>query len=409
MGLKMLHNKIRYLVFLVTVGLLSILYNTYYMGIIFLTVLAMPFFMFGLLCYVFGSLKAELVTAAHLVGRGENIPVTVQLSNPTIIPISNIKLYLIYKNSYSSDKHSKEIIVSVDARTKTNVTFDLYSNYAGNLVITLKGVRVYDYLKLFSMKKRLKTEIKTAVLPFYYELGEDDIVGHPARLLESDHYSPYKSGDDPSEVFAIREYREGDRLQRIHWKLSRKQDQLMIKEFSDPINCSILLQVDLCIPRGENVLYFINALLEASISLSYTFLLRGQPHYFVWYDVKHGCCQKVSIAQEADLFEAVDHLLEALPYTNATDALTAYIAGFPREQYSDLYYVTGMAEVERIKLLSLMKAQTKQMIYLYHKRNDPNVRIIPEEVAEASAEFGIHLCPVNAIDIRNGLEQASAN
>ena len=38
--------------------------------------------------------------------------------------------------------------------------------------------------------------------------------------IESDSYSTIKGGDDPSEVFAIREYREGDRLQRIHWKLS---------------------------------------------------------------------------------------------------------------------------------------------------------------------------------------------
>ena len=404
MNSKMIRNQLRYLLFLVIVGLLSILYNTYYMAIIFLTVLAIPIFMFGLLSYIFGKLKVDLVSAVHISGRGENIPVTVQLNNPTIFPISNIKIYLSYKNSYSSDKHSKVLTVSVDARTKTNVTFELYSNYAGNIVITLKGVRVYDYLKLFSRRRRMKSERKAAVLPYYYEIGEGDVLNHPTSSLESEYYSSYKSGDDPSEVFAIREYREGDRLQRIHWKLSIKQDQLMIKEFSDPVNCSILLQVDLCVPRGEHVLYFINALLEASISLSYTFLSRGQLHYFTWYDAKHGSCQKIRVAQETDLFEAVDSLLGALPYEASTDALMAYMAEYPKEQYSDFYYVTGQSGIEKLKVLSLFYAQSKHMIYLYHKSRATGEQEDLEKVEEDTGELGIHLCSVDTSDIRKGLE-----
>ena len=401
----MIHNQLRYLLFLVTLGLLSILYNTYYMTIIFLTVLVIPFFMFGLLSYIFGNVTAELISTVHIVSKGENIPISVRLINPTIVPISNIKLYLSYKNSYSPEKYSKEFVVSVDARSKTNVTFNLVSGYAGNLVISLKGIRIYDYLKLFSLKRKLKGEIMTAVLPLYYELPENASSNHHTRLVESDNYSPYKSGDDSSEVFSIREYREGDRPQRIHWKLSRKQDQLMIKEFSEPMNCSVLLQVDLCIPHGENVLYFINALLECTLSLSYTFLSKGQLHYIVWYDLRHGCCQRVRIAKEKDLFEAVDGLLQALPYTASTDAITAYLAQYPREQYSDLFYVTGQANVTRLELLSLVKAQTRQMILVNNKYDSPDSPEIPEKVIETSAEMGIYLWSVDVATIRNDMEQ----
>ncbi len=401
----MLRNKGRYLVFLAAVGLLSVLYNTYYMGIIFLTVLSLPFLMFALLSYIYGMVKADMVSAAHIVNKGDAVPIIIQLHNPTIFPISNLKIYLNYKNAYSTESFTKEFVVSIDGRTRTSVTFNIVSEYAGNLVISLKAIRVYDYLKLFSLKRRLKGEVKAAVLPYYYELLENDFDTRPTTLVESDYYSPYRSGDDPSEVFAIREYREGDRQQRIHWKLSRKQGQLMIKEFSDPLNCSVLLLANLSVPQGENILFFIDALLECALSLSYTFLLHGQLHYFSWYDMKLGECKRVRVEREKDLYEAVDGLLQSLPYTETTDALTGYLAEHPHEQYTDMLYITGELSEERMDLISIIKAQAKQLIYVCGGRDKEGIMAIPEEALLKFGEMGINLWPIDATNIKRDIEQ----
>lgn len=400
----MLRNKLRYLLLLFFVGLLAILYNTYYMGIIFLTLLAMPFLMFGLLSYLFGRMKVELVSTAHIVTKGKAIPISIQINNPTIFPIANLKVYISYKNSYSKDRFTKVFYISVDGRTKAHVSFQLYSEYAGNMIISLKGIRVYDYLKLFSFKKKQRGEIKAAVLPMYYELPESYLDNRQTNLMESDNYCPYKSGDDPSEVFAIREYREGDRLQRIHWKLSKKQGQLMIKEFSNPMNCSILLLINLSVPLGENVLYYADAILECALSLSYTFLLKGQVHYFAWFDINHGGCQRVRVGQEKDLFEAVDGLLQALPYTEPTDMLSAYLAEHPNEQYTDLYYVTGESSVDRMDLLSIIKAQTRQMFYISDLDSELREQQMPMEVVERTSEMGIDLWPVDVTNVKRDME-----
>lgn len=400
----MLRNKLRYLLLVAAVGLLSILYNTHYMGILFLTIVAIPFVMFGLLSYVYGKIRAEMVSATHVVNKGEAIPITVQINNPTIFPISNVKIYITYRNSYSKEKYHKEFQVSVDAGTKTYTTFHLFSDFAGNMIISLKGLRIYDYLKLFSLKRKFKGEIRAAVLPCYYELTESNISNNHINLIESDVYSPYKSGDDPSEVFTIREYREGDRLQRIHWKLSQKQGQLMIKEFSDPMNCSVLLLVNLCILEEENILHYLDAILECSLSLSYTFLMKGQQHYFTWYDINHGCCRRVRVVQEKDLYEAVDGLLLAMPYTESTDALTAYLAEHPHEQYTDLFYVTVEASTARLELLSIIKAQTRHMFYISDADDQPNEKIIPAELLEISNDMGINLWSVDVTNVKRDLE-----
>lgn len=400
----MLRNKLRYLVLLAAVGVLSVLYNTYYMGIIFLTLIVLPFLLFGILCFTFGCVKAELVSSAHVVNKGDAIPISIFISNPAIFPISTLKIYLSYRNAYSGQRYTKDFMVSLDGRTKTSIICNLYSEYAGNMEIRLKAIRIYDYLKLFSLRRKLKGEVKAAVLPLYYELIGENTSNRRTSLVESDNYSPYKSGDDPSEVFAIREYREGDRPQRIHWKLSRKLDQLMIKEFSDPMNCSILLFVNLCVPEKANTLFYVDAILECALSFSYTLLLKGQFHYLSWYDGRHGLCRRIRVAQERDLFEAVDGLLQAIPYSKSTDALSAYLAEHPNDQYTDLLFITGEAELIQLEPLNLIKAQSRQIIYVNDVDNLMEDYMISPELKSRSADIGIELWPVDVTNIRRDLE-----
>jgi uncharacterized protein (DUF58 family) len=390
---------------LAALGLLSILYNEYYVGMIFLSVTAMPFIMFGLFSYIYGRVKVELVSVVHVANRGDSIPITVQLNNPTIFPIANLRIYLVYRNAYSSQRYKKEFLVSLDGRTKTSVICNLLSEYAGNLEITLKGIRIYDYLKLFSFKKKLKEEVKVAILPTFYELSEYYVSNRHMQIVESDHYSTKKAGDDPSEVFAIREYREGDRLQRIHWKLSRKQGQLMIKEFSDPMNCSVLLLVNLCVPKAQNTLYYIDAILECALSISYTFITKGQMHYLSWYDETHGTCSRIRVTKEKDLFEAVDGLLQARPYSESADALSSYLSVHPNDQYTDLFFVTGEVSTSRLDLLSIIKAQNRQIIHVSDIDNRNSTHDMSDQVLQKSGEMGIELWPVDVTNVRRDIEQ----
>lgn len=410
----MLRNKLRYLVLLTSMGLLSILYNQYVMGILLLTILIMPFILFALLCFVYGMVTAELVSTVHVAKKGEMIPITIQLNNPTIFPISNLTIYLSYKNAYSPKRYKKDFTVSIDKRTNTSVICNILSDYAGNLEVSIKKIRIYDYLKLFSLRKKLTGEVKVAVLPFFYEILENSITNRSRQMVESDNYSTTKSGDDPSEVFAIREYREGDRPQRIHWKLSIKQDQLMIKDFSDPLNCSVLVFVNLSIPQEEDALVYMDALLECALSLSYSLVTKGQIHYFSWYDEKHGNSRRIRVVQEKELFEAVDGLLQSVPYTEKTDALADFLAEHPNDQYTDLFYVTGeISDPERLDSLSLIKAQEKHIIYVSDvnhvtadsESKEYKIRPIPENFLLRSSDMGIGLFSVDIGNIKADIEK----
>ena len=58
---------------------------------------------------------------------------------------------------------------------------------------------------------------------------------------DSEVYSQEKPGQDLSETFQIREYRPGDSIRQMHWKLTQKLDRPIVRDPSLPITRSVLL------------------------------------------------------------------------------------------------------------------------------------------------------------------------
>jgi len=64
-------------------------------------------------------------------------------------------------------------------------------------------------------------------------------------LWENDGLLQNRKGTDYSEIFDLRDYRSGDDVRAIHWKLSGKLDRLVVKEASDPTRYQVVLMPDL--------------------------------------------------------------------------------------------------------------------------------------------------------------------
>lgn len=54
-----------------------------------------------------------------------------------------------------------------------------------------------------------------------------------------------RRGSDPSEMFDIREYIPGDDIRSIHWKLSCKTDDLILRQASEPSHYDVVLLLDI--------------------------------------------------------------------------------------------------------------------------------------------------------------------
>lgn len=101
---------------------------------------------------------------------------------------------------------------------------------AGLLCAQTAKIRVYDYLGLIWLPKRTPSAAKTAVLPKPVQ---------PTKLPEltlfrSVQLQPLPAGSF-SELHDHRPYREGDNARSIHWKLSQKSDELIVREPVAPV------------------------------------------------------------------------------------------------------------------------------------------------------------------------------
>lgn len=126
---------------------------------------------------------------------------------------------------------------------KTEETgFDYTSPRCGAVLLRAENVRLYDWLGLFSVKAACDASARTAVLPDTFPV---ELIGDPAG-------GGAKSGDevlsapgaDLTDLFGLRDYVPGDPLRAVHWKLSAKTDDLLIRVGSLPKENEILLLWD---------------------------------------------------------------------------------------------------------------------------------------------------------------------
>ena len=116
----------------------------------------------------------------------------------------------------------------------------LPTEHCGALIIQPYRAKVYDYLGLFRMKIR-KTPVQ--IIRIMPQPAEIPIPTMLARYF-SGAWRP-KYGHGYAENHEIRPYRPGDSLNLVHWKLSAKTEELLLREPMAPDRGTIRLCMDL--------------------------------------------------------------------------------------------------------------------------------------------------------------------
>ena len=202
----------------------------------------------------------------------------------------------------------------------------LPTDHCGGLRAELHKPRVCDYLGLFRFKVRKTNGQTFLVLPNPVTM---DVPPDLTRYL-AQRWHP-KPGGGYAENHEIRQYHPGDNLNQIHWKLSAKVGDLMLREPMEPERGLMLLTMDLCGTASEQdakfgqLLWLSNWLLEHQIAFDIR-VLTGNG------------IESWSIRDEWDLHKCMEYLLCA-PFARVgsiqdrsfTAAWRHHIGGEPRE------------------------------------------------------------------------------
>jgi uncharacterized protein (DUF58 family) len=292
-------------------------------------------------------------------GKGENLILHILFQNRSIFPIARAKLKFSCNNSLCGETRYETFFMPVNSGAEQAAEYAMKSQYCGKITVELTRIKYYDFLGIFTLNQNPTVNAEVFVLPKtqFLDAGIDATVNYSA---ESNTYSSVKPGDDPSEIFDIRPFRSGDRLRSIHWKLSSKLDELMVKEFSLPMDSSVLLLAELMAPD----MTALDTVVETLASLSH-FLLENQINHCVeWYDAEHGQFSKAEIRSDKNLAALLNAVLSAHQYKKEPYALASrnQLSEFLQE-YPHLIYITGLITEALITLCDQSDGEKTTVLY----------------------------------------------
>lgn len=306
----MIITRLCYLALLIGTGLFAILYTDTLSILLLLVVIILPIILFLLLLATRLLVKIQIELDDTITTIGTPVPIKLKIRNFSIFPLPNATARVSYVNEFTGLKEKNEISFPINAASIQTAFLDISSKYSGIINLKIHSIVIFDYFRLFSLKLKQEKEAKLTFLPDTFPINAQ-LRQNVLTDEESNVFSKTKKGDDPSEIFAIRDYVGGDKLNRIHWKLSSKQDTLMVKDFSLPINNNIVILLELGTPNENNRFELLDSIMRTTMSLSQTLCDAEIEHKICWYDCKTSQLIEKNVKIPEDMYDAIGSVLHS--------------------------------------------------------------------------------------------------
>jgi uncharacterized protein (DUF58 family) len=214
---------------------------------------------------------------------------------------------------------------------KETHVIDFRVRYRGYYRLGLSRMLVTDLLGLFTLKRRLNDTITLTVWPRLLDVSHFPL----ARNILSQSNSNFEiREEDYAVVTDIRKYEPTDPLKRVHWKLTAKKNEWMVKNFqTNALNrVSLFMDTFQLSDVYEDALILEDKMIETSIAVLNFCLRNGMPvEWYARMDVKREAANRgqfealYRMAAELE-FDGLPESASVLPMLNkCINEYTGYI------------------------------------------------------------------------------------
>ena len=105
----------------------------------------------------------------------------------------------------------------------------------------------------------------------------------------------------------MRSFRKGDKIQSIHWKLSAKADELIVKENSFPKACAVTVIAN---PAGHMNIRQKEKFIQLVAGLSFSIMDQKCSHYVAWYSMQKQDIVRARVDDEESFFIFLSYFLK---------------------------------------------------------------------------------------------------
>lgn len=175
--------------------------------------------------------------------QGKNLPLTlcVRSSRP-ILAARCVTVELEITNAMWKTSHRQRYTLPLTGR-ETTAPIPFTPTRCGRLTFACTAIRVQDLLNLFTRRLTPFAPVQTVVYPQDVQVAVE-LSRATLGAATGDGLMQNRQGSDPSEMFDIRDYVPGDDVRTIHWKLSSKTDELIVRQSSDPSHYNVAVLPD---------------------------------------------------------------------------------------------------------------------------------------------------------------------
>lgn len=304
----MLLMKILFIMLIIICAAFYILYIWDFSLILLIVIASLPIIMFLIVFSVKRRSDVSFAVKSTVAAKDESFNIQLCIENRSIFPIGKAEAVIEYYNIFNGCKNNIELHFPIQPRNQQRVTFRLTSKFCGRLRIRCAYINIFDPLRIFRFRIGKNISQDIMILPEGQEIG-GCISNTDCVEAEGLVFSEHRSGDDPTEVFDLREYNPGDRLNRIHWKLSSKKDEFIVKEYSCPVDSPAVILLDLCCNETSELrLPIYDTLLELCVSLSHLFIEEEHLHTIVYYN----CAEKSFVSRDINGMDTLSAVINEL-------------------------------------------------------------------------------------------------
>lgn len=243
---------------------------------------------------------AKLPQSRYFFSQEETKGLNIEVQNKSIAPIGRCSIKVSFTNLTTGENRQQWLRQPL-ARGTNQIALPEWELGYGVWKISLKRMRIYDWWKFWSLPGKKPKPIEFIQLPRQYDIRAGGGISEHDPMWESTEYHPYKSGSDSSYTREIREYRPGDRLSNIHWKLSAKRDELLVKEYGLPLGCGLLVGISL---EGLTT-----EMLELLYSLLWGFRKISVNLLLTWCIPEEAEPFQLAILKDEDVYQAMEVLM----------------------------------------------------------------------------------------------------
>ena len=218
------------------------------------------------------SLHLEIKGLRPRLNRGDNLTTILNVRHASLLPVAAVRIQMNVPSAYST---SQEISLSIPPFKKRTYRHVIRCMHRGVYEVGVSRFRARDLFGLFTVSR--KSGLKLLQVDVYPRVSE--VLPMELRASDVGPELVSRASEDASSPSDVRKWQDGDELKKVHWKLTMRKKELMVRTFEESARPDTLIIPDLSsiAALSDQALTIEDCICEACVSAAQAQLNAGYP------------------------------------------------------------------------------------------------------------------------------------